>query len=102
MAGRSEILELSVMSVEGRITKGVVNADGSARFAGVGSVNLGNGEVFRDIAFGVTARPGGPGVGQMQLTVIGAFDEVPGDTNIGNGNYDLPNETVVSGRIAIG
>jgi hypothetical protein len=102
MAGRSEILGLSLMSVEGRVTEGVLNADGSATFVGVGSVNLGNGETFRGVSFRVTAWPGGPGVGTLQLTVMGAFDGVPGDTNIGNGNYDLPNETVASGRIAIG
>jgi hypothetical protein len=102
MAGRSEILGLSLMSVQGRVTEGVLNADGSATFAGVGSVNLGNGQIFRAMSFRVTAWPGGPGVGKMQLTVIGAFDGVPGDTSIGNGNYDLPNETVASGRIAIG
>jgi hypothetical protein len=102
MAGRSQILGLSLMSVEGRVKEGSLNADGSATFAGVGSVNLGNGQIFRDVSFRVTAWPGGPGVGMMQLTVIGAFDGVPGDTNIGNGDYDLPNETVASGQIAIG
>lgn len=102
MAGRSQILGLSLMSVGGRVTEGALNADGSATFAGVGSVNLGNGETFRAVPFRVTAWPGGPGVGTMKLTVIGAFDGVPGDTNVGNGNYDLPNETLVSGRIAIG
>jgi hypothetical protein len=102
MAGRSQILGLSLMSVEGRVTEGVLNADGSATFTGVGSVNLGNGTIVREVSFRVTAWPGGPGVGTMQLTVIGAFEGVPGDTTIGNGNYDLPNETVTSGRIAIG
>lgn len=102
MAGRSEILGLSLMSVEGPITQGVMNADGSATFGGIGSVNLGNGEVVRDIPFRVTAWPSGPDVGQMQLSVIGVFDGVAGDTDIGNADYDLPNETVVSGRIAVG
>jgi hypothetical protein len=40
-------------------------------------------------------------VGRMQLTVIGAFDGVPGDTIPGNGNYDLPVETVATGQIKI-
>ncbi|MGH3103590.1 MAG: hypothetical protein ACRDN6_05780 [Gaiellaceae bacterium] len=44
---------------------------------------------------------GGPGVGRLTLTVIGAFDGVPGDTVPGNGNYDLPPETVTSGRISL-
>ena len=102
MAGRSRILGLSVMSVEGDVTAGTLNADGSVTFLGTGSVNLGNGEVFRGVGFSATASPGGPGVGGMQLTVLGAFDGVPGDTNVGNGNYDLPVETVASGRIAVG
>jgi hypothetical protein len=37
----------------------------------------------------------------MQLTVIGAFDKVPGDTIPGNNNYDLPAETVATGQIAM-
>jgi hypothetical protein len=37
----------------------------------------------------------------MQLSVLGAFDGVPGDTVIGNDAYDLPEETVVSGLIAV-
>jgi len=102
MAGRSQILGLSVMSVEGHVTGGHLNADGSATFEGVGAVNLGNGQIFRGVPFRVNAWPGGPGVGTMQLTVIGAFDGVPGDTTPGNGNYDLPNETVRSGHIWVG
>ena len=51
--------------------------------------------------FTVRVTAGGPGVGTLQLTVIGAFDGVPGDTKPGNGNYDLPVETVRSGQIKI-
>jgi len=35
------------------------------------------------------------------LTVMGAFDGVGGDMIVGNGNYDLPVETVSSGHIRI-
>ena len=84
------------------VTAGGLNADGSATFTGVGAVHLGNGQIFRGMPFQVSAWPGGPGVGTMQLTVIGAFDGVPGDTTPGNGNYDLPNETVRSGQITLG
>jgi hypothetical protein len=37
----------------------------------------------------------------MQLTVIGAFDGVPGDTIQDDGNYSLPVETVATGVISI-
>jgi hypothetical protein len=40
-------------------------------------------------------------VGRLKLTVIGAFDGVAGDTLPGNGNYDLPTETVATGRITV-
>jgi hypothetical protein len=64
-------------------------------------VNLANGTVFRGVPFTVTVSAGQPGVGTIQLTVIGAFDGVPGDTILGDGNYSLPVETVASGLIAI-
>jgi hypothetical protein len=51
--------------------------------------------------FTVTVTDGGPNVGTLRLTVIGAFDGVPGDTIIGNGNYDLPTETVDKGQIKL-
>jgi len=104
MAGRSDILGLPLMSVQGRVTRGSLNADGSVTFSGVATVNLGSGgdQIFRGLSFQVTASAGGPGAGKMQLTVMGAFDGVPGDTVLGNGNYDLPSEAVNSGQIAIG
>ncbi len=102
MAGRSQILGLHLMSVQGPVTGGVLNADGSVMFSGTASVNLGNGAIFQGIPFQVTARPGGPGVGTMQLTVVGAFSDVPGDAHLGNGNYDLPVETVATGQIVMG
>ena len=49
----------------------------------------------------MTVTSGGPGRGTLQLTVIGAFDGIPGDTIPGNGNYDLPVERVSSGQITI-
>lgn len=101
MAGRSDILGLSVMAVQGKVTSGLRNGDGSVTFNGVGSVNLGQGQKFTGVPFAVTVTSGGPGVGTLTLTVIGAFDGVPGDTLPGNGNYDLPTEIVQSGQIAI-
>src|SRR5712692_9473892 len=73
MAGRSDILGLPVMAVQGPVNKGTDNG-GSVSFSGLGTVNLGNGTIFSDIPFNVTVTAGGPGVGTLQLTVIGAFD----------------------------
>jgi hypothetical protein len=101
MAGRSDILGLPIMSVMGPITGGSVTAS-SARFSGSATIDLGNGIMFHDVPFRVDVRGGGPGEGQLKLTVIGAFDGVPGDTVVGNDNYDLPPETVRSGSIVVG
>ena len=101
MAGTSDIFGLPLMAVEGEVASGSDNGDGSATFSGVSTVNLGNGQIFTGVPFEVTVTEGGPGVGTLTLTVIGAFDGVPGDTIIGNGNYDLPTETVSSGQIKI-
>jgi hypothetical protein len=101
MAGNADFLGLKLMLVEGRIASASFNADGSVMFSGRGSVNLANGTVFREVPFTVSVNPGGPGKGTMQLTVIGAFDGVPGDTEPGDGNYSLPVETVVTGLISL-
>ena len=100
MAGRSDIGPFPVMSVSGPPTEG--SATGStATFSGFATVNLGNGQVLPGIRFHVTVTAGGPGVGTMQLTVDGVFDGGPGDMIVGNGNYELPPETVTSGQIAM-
>jgi hypothetical protein len=101
MAGNADFLGLKLMQVDGRISSATFNSDGSVSFSGGGSVNLANGTVFRGVPFTVSVTAGGPGVGTMQLTVIGAFDGVPGDTIPGDGNYSLPVETVATGLISI-
>jgi hypothetical protein len=101
MAGNADFLALKLMQVEGRVSSASFNDDERATFSGSGSVNLANGDVFRDVAFTVVVTPGGPETGTMQLTVIGTFDGVPGDTLTGDGNYSLPVETVATGLISI-
>jgi hypothetical protein len=100
MAGNKHFLGLKLMLVEGRVSSAFFTPT-SVTFSGTGSVNLANGTVFRDVPFTVTVSPGGPGVGTMQLTVIGLFDGVPGDTISGDNNYSLPVETVETGLITI-
>ena len=100
MAGRSQILGLRIMSVSGHVTGGEV-VGGSVTFTGTATVSLGGGTAFHGVGFQVTASPGGSGEGTLQLTVMGAFDGVPGDASPGNGNYDLPVETVRSGQISM-
>jgi hypothetical protein len=100
MAGNKDFLGLKLMLVEGRVSSAFFTP-ASVTFSGTGSVNLANGTVFRGVPFTVTVSAGQPGVGTIQLTVIGAFDGVPGDTILGDGNYSLPVETVASGLIAI-
>lgn len=102
MAGNADFLGLPLMAVEGKVTGGSSNATaGIATLTGSATVNLGHGQLFRDVPFEVTLVAGGPGVGSLQLIVIGAFDGVPGDTIPGNGNYDLPIETVATGQIKV-
>jgi hypothetical protein len=101
MAGNADFLGLKLMLVEGRVSTVSFNADESVRFSGRGSVNLANGNIFRGVPFTVSVNAGGPGIGKMQLTVIGAFDQVPGDTLPGDGNYSLPVETVATGLISV-
>jgi hypothetical protein len=101
MAGNADFLGLKLMQVEGRVSSASFDTDGSVTFSGSGSVNLANGTVFRGVPFTVSVTAGGPGTGTLQLTVIGAFDGVPGDTLAGDGDYSLPTETVKTGLISI-
>ena len=102
MAGNADILGLPLMAVEGGVSDGWANpATGAAFVKGRATVNLATGIVFRNVSYEVRLVAGGPGVGRLQLTVIGAFDGVPGDAVPGNGNYDLPVETVATGQIKI-
>jgi hypothetical protein len=102
MAGNADILGLPLMAVEGKVTGGSADrAAGTAILSGTATVNLGGGVIFRGVPFSVGLTAGGPGAGRLQLTVLGAFDGVPGDVAPGNGNYDLPQETVASGAIRV-
>lgn len=104
MWGHTDFLGLPLMGVEGQVvSRSVTRRKTKVTFRGVGTVDLGTGPAgfFTNVPFEVTVTPGGPGVGTLKLTVIGAFDGVPGDTIVGNGNYDLPVETVSSGHIVI-
>jgi hypothetical protein len=102
MAGNADILGLPLMAVEGKVTGGSADAaSGTARLTGIATVNLGSEGAFRGVPYEVRLWAGGAGAGRLQLTVIGAFDGVPGDAIPGNGNYDLPVETVATGQIGV-
>jgi hypothetical protein len=102
MAGDSDILGLPLMAVEAKVTTGSADPQaGTASFGGVARVNLANGTIFRGVPIHVEVREGPAGTATMRLTVIGAFDGVPGDQIPSNGNYDLPTETVERGRIDV-
>jgi hypothetical protein len=77
-----------LMKVSGSVTGGSVDvAAGTASFTGSGTLNLGpSGRM--DALFLVTVREGGPGVGQLHLTVLAPF-------------FPVPEETVLTGKISI-
>jgi hypothetical protein len=102
MAGNADILGLPLMAVEGKVMGGSADAaSGTATLTGVATVNLGSEGRFRGVPYEVRLWAGGAGAGRLQLTVIGAFDGVPGDTLPGNGSYDLPVERVATGQIRV-
>jgi hypothetical protein len=102
MWGNTRILGLPLMAVEGAVTTVSVNKKTNIiTLEGKGTVDLG-GPFFTDVPFVVKVTEGGPGEATIQLTVIGVFDGVPGDTIPGNGNYDLPIETLISGLVLAG
>ena len=104
MAGNADFLGLHLMAVQGPVTSGALDGrsfSGTATVKVLNAFGPGAQSIFRDIPFVVAVTPGGPAVGTLQLTVLGVFDGVPGDVAPGNGNYDLPRETVTTGQITI-
>lgn len=65
LAGRSAILGLRLIVVQGGVTPDVAHADASITFRGVATVNLGNGQQFRWVPSVVTVTAGGPGGGTL-------------------------------------
>lgn len=100
MAGNMDFLGLKLMLVDGQVSSAFF-APTSVTFSGTADVNFEPGGVFENIPFTVTVTAGGPGVGTLQLTLIGVFDGVTGDTLPGDNNYSLPVETALTGNITI-
>jgi hypothetical protein len=69
------------ITVEGQASSGFVNADGRATFEGIGTVDLGNGQILTGVPFSVTATTQG-----LQLVI---------------GDAALPEVTVTTGSIMI-
>ncbi len=103
MWGDTEYWGLPLMAIEGVVDSISIGSDtGNVfRFSGVGTVDLGSDEgFFTGVPFHVNAKAGGPEDGELQLTIVGVLDGVPGDTVTGNNACDLPLETISSGLIA--
>jgi hypothetical protein len=90
MAGRSAVTGLRLMKVDGQVSAGSANlAGGTATFSGSGTLHMDN--KISQVAFTVTVKAGGPGVGTLQLTVNGPPV----------GSLVLGVETVATGQITL-
>jgi hypothetical protein len=92
MAGRSQMMGLHLMAVEGPITKASVTA-GGITMNGIGTVKMMSGSApvtLTGMPFTVKVAAGGPGIGTMQLTVPGMTPPL-----------SLPTETVSTGQIVL-
>jgi hypothetical protein len=98
MAGRSAFAGFQLMAVRGSVSTGTVTST-TASFSGAGTLlyNFTGGDARTqkaDVTFSVNVAEGGPGVGTLELTVIGV-PFVPG------GVAAFPPEFVASGQITI-
>jgi hypothetical protein len=98
MAGRSAFPGFQMMAVRGSVTTGTATST-TASFSGAGTLLYnftgGDGRTQKsDVTFSVNVTEGGPGVGTLQLTVIG----VP---FVRGGVAAFPPEFVASGQITI-
>lgn len=106
MAGNFDFLA-NMFSIQGPVTEGRVNSDGSVTFRGCGPMKqIGVTTIYTvpcGVPFEVTVKEGRRGheLGTLQFTAIGLFAGAPGDTDLTNNNYDQPTQTVRSGLIRI-
>lgn len=104
MWGATDILGLYLMGVEGTVETAQLAKSGPRRsvtLTGTASVDVAQLGFVPAVPYVVVLTEGDAGEATIQLTVVGAFDGVPGDTVPDNGNYDLPVEQIVSGHIDI-
>jgi hypothetical protein len=81
MVGTSVYGQRQTVALDGQVSRGTTNADGSVTFSGQGFVDLPSGQTLADVPFSVTA-----GAGRLALTV---------------GGTTLPAATVTEGSITI-
>jgi hypothetical protein len=91
MAGNAPFGALHLMAVEGQTTAGTVNVVAeTASFSGAGTLHIDSQKM--PVNFHVNVKEGGPGSGQLQLTVT---------TPTGAPVAAFPPETVMTGQISI-
>ena len=106
MAGKFDFLS-NMFSIQGPVTEGRVNGNGSVTLRGCGPMKqIGVTTIYIDscgVHFEVTVKEGHRGheLGTIQFTAIGLFAGAPGDTDLTNNNYDQPTQTIRSGLIRI-
>jgi hypothetical protein len=91
MAGNAPFGGLRLMAVEGPVAAGAADAaSGTGWFSGPGTLHINSEKT--PVNFYVTIKEGGPGVGQLQLTVT---------TRTGDPVAAFPPEAVMTGQIDI-
>ena len=105
MWGNTDVVDFPLLAVEAQVTgiEPSVNPD-EYIFSGTGTLNLGResggeDDLQRDVPFLLKVVPGGPNQGWIQLTILGRLDGLLGDTIEGNGDLDLPAQSISSGQI---
>jgi hypothetical protein len=106
MAGKFDFLR-NMFSIQGPVTEGKVNPDGSVTLRGCGPMNqIGVTAIYIEscgVRFEVAVKEGHRGheLGTIQFTAIDLFAGAPGDTDLTNNSYDQPTQTIRSGLIRI-
>lgn len=94
-------LDADQFAVDGLIEGFGDLAEDEATFGGFATVYRGTGGTSADIPFRVVAVAGGPDEGTLTFTLLGVLDGSFGDAEPGNGHYDSPLITLVTGEISV-
>lgn len=101
MSDPAVALGIPFASLQGTVDEVLSLSGHSSTVAGTADLLLPDGESRQDVGFQLWLQEGGPSQGALRIQLLGLFDGEPGDTDLGNGNYDQAWQTLTEGQISI-
>jgi murein DD-endopeptidase MepM/ murein hydrolase activator NlpD len=94
-------LGIPFVSVHGTVTAFASESETEATLSGTATLGLPDGGSLEDVAFEADTVEGGVDAGQLTISIPDLFDGEPGDTSVGDGDYEQWPQTLTEGDISV-